>query len=208
MCIYGDFICCVNVPPLTHSPCTLNRPQCLLFWPRQALYWHPNPSSLINISNSANTFLRWGSGHCQWTSWDSTKSNGYSVTSQRTSQQLDGKVSSVTDVTLHTNKIKWFNKHRLRHGPLVDVEFLVDILPQLIVDFLPPMEILQTVVNEFVSPHQSRPELAAVVMAEVSALILRVSVYLYSWISILYRFSVCCWPRINNQPWLSGCFCV
>jgi hypothetical protein len=54
----------------------------------------------------------------------------------------------------------------------VDVEFLVDVLPQLIVDFLPPMEVLQTVVNEFISPHQSRPELAAVVMAEVSSTIL------------------------------------
>lgn len=51
----------------------------------------------------------------------------------------------------------------------MDVEFLVDVLPQLIVDFLPPMEVLQTVVNEFISPHQSRPELAAMVMAEVSA---------------------------------------
>lgn len=58
--------------------------------------------------------------------------------------------------------------YRLRHGPLVDVKFLVEVLPQLIVDFLPPMEILQTVVNEFISPHQSRPELAAMVMAEVS----------------------------------------
>ena len=48
------------------------------------------------------------------------------------------------------------------------MEFLADVLPQLIVDFLPPMEVLQTVVNEFISPHQSRPELAAVVMAEVS----------------------------------------
>ena len=56
---------------------------------------------------------------------------------------------------------------RLRHGPLMDVSFLVDILPQLIVDFLPPMEVLQTVVTEFVSPHQTRPELAACVMAEV-----------------------------------------
>lgn len=59
---------------------------------------------------------------------------------------------------------------RLRHGPLVDVEFLIDVLPQLIVDFLPPMEVLQTVVNEFISPHQSRPELAAMVMAEVRVL--------------------------------------
>ena len=53
----------------------------------------------------------------------------------------------------------------------MDVEFLVDVLPQLIVDFLPPMEVLQTVVNEFISPHQSRPELAAMVMAEVSTTI-------------------------------------
>ena len=45
----------------------------------------------------------------------------------------------------------------------------MDILPQLIVDFLPPMEVLQTVVNEFISPHQSRRELAAVVMAEVGS---------------------------------------
>ena len=49
------------------------------------------------------------------------------------------------------------------------MEFLADVLPQLMVDFLSPMEVLQTVVNEFISPHQSRPELAAVVMAEVSA---------------------------------------
>ena len=56
---------------------------------------------------------------------------------------------------------------RLRHGPLMDVSFLVDILPQLVVDFLPPTEVLQTVVTEFVSPHQTRPKLAACVMAEV-----------------------------------------
>lgn len=45
----------------------------------------------------------------------------------------------------------------------------MDVLPQLMVDFLPPLEVLQTVVNEFISPHQSRPELAAVVMAKVGA---------------------------------------
>ena len=56
---------------------------------------------------------------------------------------------------------------RVRHGPLMDVSFLIDVLPQLVVDFLPPMEVLQTVVTEFVSPHQTRPELAACVMAEV-----------------------------------------
>lgn len=58
---------------------------------------------------------------------------------------------------------------RLRHGPLIDVSILVDLLPQLVVDFLPSMEVLQTVVTEFVSPHQTRPHLAACVMAEVHA---------------------------------------
>ena len=57
---------------------------------------------------------------------------------------------------------------RLRHGPLMDVAFLIRLLPQLTVDFLSPMEALQTVVSEFVSPHQPRPQLAARVMAEVS----------------------------------------
>lgn len=62
----------------------------------------------------------------------------------------------------------------------MDVEFLVDVLPQLIVDFLPPMEVLQTVVNEFISPHQSRPELAAMVMAEVSSTILIAQLQYYN----------------------------
>ncbi len=57
--------------------------------------------------------------------------------------------------------------YRLRHGPYPDVHFLVDILPDLIVDFLPVMEVLQTVVTDFVSPHQTRPELAAAVLNKV-----------------------------------------
>lgn len=56
---------------------------------------------------------------------------------------------------------------RLRHGPEVNITFIVDILPKIIIDFLPPMEVLQTVVTDFVSPHQSRPRLAASIMAEV-----------------------------------------
>lgn len=56
---------------------------------------------------------------------------------------------------------------RLRHGPLLNVKFLIRVLPQLVVDLLPPLEVLQTVVSEFVSPHQTRPQLAARVMAEV-----------------------------------------
>ena len=56
---------------------------------------------------------------------------------------------------------------RLRHGPEVNITFIVDILPKIIIDFLPPMEVLQTVVTDFVSPHQSRPRLSASIMAEV-----------------------------------------
>ena len=58
----------------------------------------------------------------------------------------------------------------LRHGSLEGVRFLVDIVPVLMVDFLPPVQVLQMVVTEFVSPHQPRPALAAVVMGEVSFL--------------------------------------
>lgn len=56
---------------------------------------------------------------------------------------------------------------RLRHGPEVNIYLILDILPQIIIDFLPPMEVLQTVVTDFVSPHQSRPQLSASIMAEV-----------------------------------------
>lgn len=55
----------------------------------------------------------------------------------------------------------------MRHGPLEDVRFLVDVIPVLLVEFLPPVEVLQMVVTEFVSPHQPRPSLAAMVMGEV-----------------------------------------
>ena len=56
----------------------------------------------------------------------------------------------------------------LRHGPLEGVRFLVHVVPVLMVDFLPPAQVLQMVVTEFVSPHQPRPSLAALVMGEVS----------------------------------------
>lgn len=65
---------------------------------------------------------------------------------------------------------KFFNSCfliRLRHGPEINITCIVDILPQVIIDFLPPMEVLQTVVTDFVSPHQSRPRLSASIMAEV-----------------------------------------
>ena len=61
-----------------------------------------------------------------------------------------------------------FQSTSLRHGPLERVRFLVDLVPILMVDFLPPVQVLQMVVTEFVSPHQPRPSLAAVVMGEVS----------------------------------------
>ena len=60
-----------------------------------------------------------------------------------------------------------FIVYRLRHGPLVNVGHLVHIMPQLIVDFLSPMEVLQLVVTDFVSPHQTRPQLSGTIMAEV-----------------------------------------
>lgn len=61
---------------------------------------------------------------------------------------------------------------RLRHGPEVNITFIVDILPKIIIDFLPPMEVLQTVVTDFVSPHQSRPRFSASIMAETFALLI------------------------------------
>lgn len=59
---------------------------------------------------------------------------------------------------------------RLRHGPEIGIDFIANVLPQVIMDFLSPMEVLQTVVTGFVSPHQTRPQLSAMVMAEVSML--------------------------------------
>ena len=58
--------------------------------------------------------------------------------------------------------------YSLRHCPLEGVRFLVDLIPVLITDFFPPVQVLQMVVTEFVSPHQPRPTLAAVIMEEVS----------------------------------------
>jgi hypothetical protein len=60
----------------------------------------------------------------------------------------------------------------LRHGPLEVVKFLVGIVPVLMTDFLPPVQVLQMVVTEFVSPHQPRPTLAAMVMGETFSLLL------------------------------------
>ena len=62
----------------------------------------------------------------------------------------------------------------MRHGPLEDVRFLVDVIPVLLVEFLPPVEVLQMVVTEFVSPHQPRPSLAAMVMGEVQWMLDRI----------------------------------
>ena len=49
----------------------------------------------------------------------------------------------------------------------MEVEFLVDLLPGLIVDMLPPMDAMNTVVTEVISQQQTRPWLAATVMAKV-----------------------------------------
>ena len=50
----------------------------------------------------------------------------------------------------------------------MEVSFLVVILPSLIVDFLPRVGALNTVVTELVSQQHERPWLAASVMASVS----------------------------------------
>jgi hypothetical protein len=55
---------------------------------------------------------------------------------------------------------------------LEEVRFLVDVVPVVMVDFLPPVQVLQMVVTEFVSPHQPRPSLAAIVMGETFSLVL------------------------------------
>ena len=56
---------------------------------------------------------------------------------------------------------------RLRQGNETEVEFLVSILPGLIVDFLPRMDGMNMVVSEVISQQQSRPWLAATVMSKV-----------------------------------------
>lgn len=66
----------------------------------------------------------------------------------------------------------------------------MDVLPQVMVDFLPPLEVLQTVVNEFISPHQSRPELAAVVMTKVGAKYDGQNLRHYVTITILQAFNL------------------
>ena len=57
--------------------------------------------------------------------------------------------------------------YRLRLGNQEEVQFMVDILPGLITDFLPPMDAMNTVVAEIISQQQTRPWLAAIVMNKV-----------------------------------------
>ncbi|XP_019850343.1 PREDICTED: huntingtin-like isoform X2 [Amphimedon queenslandica] len=61
---------------------------------------------------------------------------------------------------------------RLRQGNETEVEFLVSILPGLIVDFLPRMDGMNMVVSEVISQQQSRPWLAATVMSKTFELLL------------------------------------
>ena len=78
------------------------------------------------------------------------------------------------------------------------------ILPQVIIDFLPPMEVLQTVVTDFVSPHQSRPKLSASVMAEVGCTLLHL--YHYSHVLGLCK-TVAVVFFVFDQKWSSGDTC-
>ena len=49
----------------------------------------------------------------------------------------------------------------------MEVEFLVKLLPGVIVDFLPPMDAMNTVVTEVISQQQTRPWMAAMIMFKV-----------------------------------------
>ncbi len=73
----------------------------------------------------------------------------------------------------------------------------MDVVPQLIVDFLLPLEALQTVVSELVSPHQTRPHFAACVVAEV-----RVCV----WVCVCVCACLC--VRVCVRVCASVCVCV
>ena len=68
------------------------------------------------------------------------------------------------------------------------VSYLVTILPGLIVDFLPRVGALNTVVTELISQQHTRPWLAAVVMASVSITIMKKDFYVIT----LYCDNVSC----------------
>lgn len=70
--------------------------------------------------------------------------------------------------TCRTDVMLYCYCNRVRQGNETEVEFLIYILPGLIVDFLPRMDGLNMVVSEVISQQQSRPWLAALVMNKVS----------------------------------------
>lgn len=78
--------------------------------------------------------------------------------------------------------------YRLRQGNETEVEFLVDILPGLIVDFLPRMDSMNMVVSEVISQQQSRPWLAALVMSKVNIIYSCTD----SIMVIMFRLFSCC----------------
>jgi huntingtin len=84
----------------------------------------------------------------------------------------DEETEAAVEMSVLTREYVGILVEHLRHGPLEEVRFLVDVVPVVMVDFLPPVQVLQMVVTEFVSPHQPRPSLAAIVMGETFSLVL------------------------------------
>ncbi|CAI8011397.1 Huntingtin [Geodia barretti] len=84
----------------------------------------------------------------------------------------DEETEAAVEMSVLTREYVGILVEHLRHSPLEGVRFLVGVVPVVMVDFLPPVQVLQMVVTEFVSPHQPRPSLAAIVMGETFSLVL------------------------------------
>ncbi len=57
---------------------------------------------------------------------------------------------------------------RVRKGRVFNCQVISRVLPLILMDFLPPSEILNRVIAEFLSPSQTCPELVAPTIAQVS----------------------------------------
>jgi hypothetical protein len=71
---------------------------------------------------------------------------------------------------LHENECCVVLISRLKSNVKCNCLIVSKVLPILIVDFLPPSEILNRVIAEFMSPMQTSPELMAPVVAQASFL--------------------------------------
>ena len=86
-------------------------------------------------------------------------------------------------------QVNWsidFSHCRLRHGNETEVDFLVNVLPGVIVDFLPPMDAMNTVVTEVISQQQTRPWMAAIIMAKVHDCVIAIMTVFVSIIGSYY----------------------